>query len=228
MFRYVLRDLVRNPRRTLASVAGIALAVGLFSGIAFFVDSSSAQMTARAVSPVALDMQAALINPLGAPTPAGAGAPPPPSLSQLQADIRAVPGVRVAEAFASVELPAGSVRGAKGPVTGAVTLMGFDASYLQSLSLIHTTTGQFLPGTSLLSQPTTDLAGATPGTTISVTLPGSATPLTLRVGAAADFSQATPLFLSRNPDTQGDFVASPYVVAVDLNTFRDAVLRRRR
>ncbi len=67
MLSYVFKDLVRNPRRTLASVAGVALAVGLFSGIAFFVDSSASQMTARAISPVAIDMQATLSRPLGSP-----------------------------------------------------------------------------------------------------------------------------------------------------------------
>ena len=64
MLSYVLKDLLRNPRRTMASVAGVALAVGLFSGIAFFVDNSSAQMTARAVSPVVIDMQAGGTRPL--------------------------------------------------------------------------------------------------------------------------------------------------------------------
>lgn len=85
MLSYVVKDLLRNPRRTFASVAGVALAVGLFSGIAFFVDSSSAQMTARAVAPVTVDMQAAVTHPLASPlsvseafnpsAPLAAGAP---------------------------------------------------------------------------------------------------------------------------------------------------------
>src|SRR6202171_5166845 len=64
---YTRRDLWRNPRRTLASLAGVVLAVGLFSGIAFFVDSSAATMTAHAVAPVALDMQVDLSAPLAGP-----------------------------------------------------------------------------------------------------------------------------------------------------------------
>ena len=66
MLRYVLRDLIRNPRRTMASVVGVALAVGLFSGIAFFVDSSSTQMTSRAIAPVTIDLQAGITRPLAA------------------------------------------------------------------------------------------------------------------------------------------------------------------
>src|ERR1700736_5329415 len=63
MLRYSLRDLLRNPRRTLASVVGVALAVGLFSSTAFFVDGSAARMTERAIAPVAIDMQAGLTSP---------------------------------------------------------------------------------------------------------------------------------------------------------------------
>ena len=40
--RYVRRDLVRNPRRSLATLAGITLGVGLFSAVLFFIDGSSA------------------------------------------------------------------------------------------------------------------------------------------------------------------------------------------
>ena len=67
MLSFTLRDLIRNPRRTLASVVGVALAVGLFSGIVFFVDSSAASMTQRAVAPVAIDMQAGVTSPMASP-----------------------------------------------------------------------------------------------------------------------------------------------------------------
>jgi putative ABC transport system permease protein len=65
LLRYVWRDLVRNPRRTLASLVGVALGVGLFSGVLFFIDGSGATMTTRAIAPLALDMQVVLTSPLG-------------------------------------------------------------------------------------------------------------------------------------------------------------------
>src|SRR5919109_5696144 len=65
MLRYVWRDLVRNPRRTLATLGGIVLGVGLFSGVLFFIDGSAATMTQRAIAPLALDMQRVLTSPLG-------------------------------------------------------------------------------------------------------------------------------------------------------------------
>jgi putative ABC transport system permease protein len=54
---YAWRDLLRNPRRTLAAMTGVALGVGLFSGVLFFVDGSGATMTRRAIAPLILDMQ---------------------------------------------------------------------------------------------------------------------------------------------------------------------------
>ena len=62
---YVWRDLVRNPRRSLAALTGIALGVGLFSAVLFFIDGSSASMTQRAVAPLPIDMQRVLTAPLG-------------------------------------------------------------------------------------------------------------------------------------------------------------------
>jgi len=54
---YVRRDLVRNPRRTLAALAGVTLGVGLFSSVLFFIDGSGASMTKRALAPLAIDLQ---------------------------------------------------------------------------------------------------------------------------------------------------------------------------
>ena len=63
--RYVWRDLLRNPRRTLTALAGMTLGIGLFSAVLFFIDGSSATMTARAIAPIPIDMQRVLSDPLG-------------------------------------------------------------------------------------------------------------------------------------------------------------------
>jgi putative ABC transport system permease protein len=63
VLRYARRDLLHNPRRTLASLAGVTLGVGLFSGVLFFIDGSGATMTERALAPLALDMQRVLSSP---------------------------------------------------------------------------------------------------------------------------------------------------------------------
>lgn len=65
MLAYVMRDLWRNPRRTLAAMVGTTLGVGLFCAVLFFVDASGATMTARAIAPLTLDLQSVLESPLG-------------------------------------------------------------------------------------------------------------------------------------------------------------------
>lgn len=63
--RYVLADLIRNPRRTLSTMIGVTLGVGLFCGVLFFVDGLSASMTQRAVAPLPIDMQRIVTDPVG-------------------------------------------------------------------------------------------------------------------------------------------------------------------
>jgi len=65
VLRYVWRDLLHNPRRTLASLVGVALGIGLFSGVLFFMDGSGATMTERAIAPLPLDIQRVLTSPAG-------------------------------------------------------------------------------------------------------------------------------------------------------------------
>ena len=64
--RYVRADLLRNPRRTLATMVGVTLGVGLSCAVLFFVDGLSASMTQRAVAPLPIDMQRVLSDPVAA------------------------------------------------------------------------------------------------------------------------------------------------------------------
>lgn len=84
MLSYVWRDLVRNPRRTLASLVGVILGVGLFCGVLFFIDGSGATMTKRAIAPVTLDMQSVLTSPLGRGLELNEQLASPPNLAQGQ------------------------------------------------------------------------------------------------------------------------------------------------
>ena len=63
--RYVWADLVRNPRRTLSTMVGVMLGVGLSCAVLFLVDGLSASMTQRAVAPLPIDMQRVLTDPVG-------------------------------------------------------------------------------------------------------------------------------------------------------------------
>jgi putative ABC transport system permease protein len=63
VLRYAWRDLLHNPRRTLAALVGVTLGVGLLSGVLFFMDGSGATMTKRAIAPLTLDIQRVLTSP---------------------------------------------------------------------------------------------------------------------------------------------------------------------
>jgi putative ABC transport system permease protein len=65
MLLFALRDLWRNPRRTAASLVGVTLGAGLFTGLLVFIDATGATMTKRAIAPLALDIQSVLTTPLG-------------------------------------------------------------------------------------------------------------------------------------------------------------------
>lgn len=101
--RYVLADLLRNPRRTLSTMVGVTLGVGLFCGVLFFVDGLSASMTARAIAPLTIDIQRIVTEGVGGALavtqrfePAGALAPGERSVVELEIrNPSAIPGHEV-------------------------------------------------------------------------------------------------------------------------------------
>jgi len=56
---------MRNPRRTLSTMVGVTLGVGLFCGVLLFVDGLAASMTQRAVAPLPIDMQRIVTERVG-------------------------------------------------------------------------------------------------------------------------------------------------------------------
>ncbi len=77
LVRYVIADLIRNPRRTLSTMVGVTLGVGLFCGVLFFVDGLSASMTARAVAPLPIDIQRIVTERVGGALTLSQGFEPP-------------------------------------------------------------------------------------------------------------------------------------------------------
>lgn len=75
---YLWRELLRNGRRTLASVIGVVLGTGLFAGILFFIDGSGSTLTARALAPLPLDLQVVSTAPLGSAVALRTSAEPGP------------------------------------------------------------------------------------------------------------------------------------------------------
>ncbi|HEY8655374.1 MAG TPA: FtsX-like permease family protein [Candidatus Limnocylindria bacterium] len=227
MRSYSLRSLARQPLRTLASLAGVALAVALFASVAAFVDGSAGLMTARALAPVPIDLQVGLTAPLAATAP---------SLPALRSQVAAIPGITAVDPFASVDLGAGALRaGPTGPTSptspigpisssGSTALLALDPQYLRDFPLIRLTAGTFSAGGAVLSAEAARSLGVTPGGHVAVRIPGLAAPLDLVVTGVADLGAAGPLFTSRSPDTQGEFAPVANVVIVDQATFSGVVV----
>jgi putative ABC transport system permease protein len=81
---YVAKSLWRNPRRALAAIAGVALAVALFADAAFFVDGSAQRLTRRAIADVTIDMQGRVNTPLASTLALAASVSPRPPIAAGQ------------------------------------------------------------------------------------------------------------------------------------------------
>jgi putative ABC transport system permease protein len=339
---YVRRDLLRNPRRTLAALVGVTLGVGLFSGVLFFIDGSGASMTKRALAPLAIDMQRVLASTDGGglglserllPTgPLAAGqrvkvtltvtntgrvpgnevvlndVPPPPltyvqgttmrngqrlgdqgggiplsrgmamvglnlgtvppgrsvtltylarararvdtrslsfrgrfstrenlvptlantslqpSIEQLSAMVRTIPGVAAADRLMFVDLPPGSLSSAGTTIQDTVRVFGFDGRYQQHYPSIRVVSGSLRPGAATLSAETASALAGFPGGGVELRLPGRQTPVHLSVSGVADLSRALPLFYSRKAADLEAFLYLPHTIVVDPSTFEKAII----
>ena len=217
MLSYAVKDLLRNPGRTLAAFAGVALAVALVAATAFFVDASAARMTQRSIAPVTIDMQAVLTTPLAS----GADAL---SIEELSARTLKVPGVVSADPLGAVDLAPGSLRSSSASLGQPLRVMAFNPDYLQHYQLVTISTGQYTADSVLLSADAASALGVTPGQTVTLTVPGRQAPITARVGGIADFSHADALFVSRSPDTQGEIAPVPNVIVLPISTYENTIL----
>src|SRR5258707_10557517 len=103
---YAARLVRRTPGRTVTYLFGLALAVGLFATILFFVDASSRRMTELALAPVQLDM-------------VGHGTTPDFDSAQAAKALTTVDGISAAESAISADFAsAAKVGGAQGSLTG--------------------------------------------------------------------------------------------------------------
>ena len=181
-------------------------------------------ITYRVVSPVAIPVASALsmratVVSAEDPMPASANGLPPVSLSQLASSLSTVSGVATVDQLASVDLPAASLKAGTKAIAQPLRVFAFDPTYLTHYPMVHLTGGSYANGTVLLSPDAALTLGASPGSSISLTVPGRRAPLQLTVGGTADFSRADALFAARSADNQGEFIQVPNVLVVPFSTF---------
>jgi putative ABC transport system permease protein len=165
----------------------------------------------------------ATISTLEMRTPTSAAAPRPTSLGQLAEQVGSLPGVQAADPLVFVDMATGSISAHGTSVPGPTKLFVFNEKYRANYPSIRILDGGFQPGEVLISKETSRTLAVGKGDDVTLTLPGTAAPLTLRVGGITDLSTAQPLFESRQAGSLETFQYVPYTLVVSNKTFRHQV-----
>ena len=177
---YAFRLVLRNPRRTLTYLFGLALAVGLFAGILFFVDATARQMTTHSIAPVKIDYVAR---------------PTKPELSIIDA-ARAIGqqrGVLSADpVFAADFAAAQKVGSAQTTPTGR--LFALPLGYFDHIDVLHMSEGAFTANGAVISEAMAKVQQIKVGDTISVTFAGVPQSAQLPVTGIVNMDGAEALF----------------------------------
>jgi len=162
LIRHAIRLVVREPRRSLAAVVGVAIAAALVTSIVLFGIASGATITRRALAGLPVDAQVEL----------AASTDPETALPIVEAD----PAVRTAipvdlAAFDS----AAADKAGTATQTSAGVLVGIDPGYSAATGLFAQSSGSVSPGSVAISRDLASNLGVVPGDDVTFTLPGGAT-----------------------------------------------------
>ena len=200
---YSWRLVYRNPRRTLTYLFGLAMAVGLFAGILFFVDATTRQMTTLALAPVKLDIVAHATTP-----DVNAG--------DVAAALRAQSSLKQVEAVSAADF-ASAVRVGGTQASAAGRMFAISASYLQSFDLLQISQGSFKPGGALVSEAMAIAQNLRVGDSLQLTFSGINQPIVLPVAGIVDTSGADALFTTA---TEAENAVVADVLFVDIGWFQ--------
>ncbi len=159
--RHAARLVMREPRRSVAALVGVAIASALVTSVLLFGAASSSTVTRRALADLPVDGQVVL----GPQAEAGAAT----------AILKADPAVGTISAFELAHFDSAAMRKA-GTATQTSTgvLIGVDASYTAATGLFGISSGSLAPGQVAISRDLASNLGAVPGDTIAFSLPGGA------------------------------------------------------
>ncbi|MDQ2965323.1 MAG: ABC transporter permease, partial [Chloroflexota bacterium] len=162
VFRHASRLALREPRRTAAAAAGVAIAVALLTSVILFGAASATTATRRALAEVAVDGQAVL-------TPGSDAAAVATTLAADPAVIDVLP-FELAQFDTAVLSKAGAAT-----QTSRGVVVGIDPDYRTRTGLFNVSQGAPAPGALLIGRDLASNLGATVGDTIELTLPGGRT-----------------------------------------------------
>lgn len=202
IIQYAWRLVARNRRRTGTYLFGLALAVGLLSGILFFVDATGREMTATALAPVRLDIIAHGVEPTFDPTTAVAAV-------AAQRGVIGVEPVTTADFSSAVK-----VGGTQPSPVGR--MFALQSSYFDTFDVLQISSGQFAPDSVMVSEAMAIVQKLKVGDSLKVTFDGVDAPVTLPVSGIINMDSADPLFALTN-NAENAIVAD--VVVVDAAWF---------
>jgi putative ABC transport system permease protein len=167
VLRHAARLVVREPRRSLAALVGVAIASALVTSVLLFGAASGSTVTQRALADLPVDGQVVL----------GSNAKTADALAIIKAD----PAVRSVSAFELAHFErAATNKAGTATQTSVGVLVGIDPSYTTTTGLFGLSSGSLEAGQVAISRDLASNLGAVPGDSISFALPGGAS-ITLRV-----------------------------------------------
>jgi putative ABC transport system permease protein len=200
---YAWKLVARNLRRTGTYLFGLALAVGLFAGILFFVDVTTRQMTATALAPVQIDLIAHATSP-------DVNMADVVQNFSTQKEITAVEPVTTADFLSAVKLG-----GTQASPSGR--MFAVSPSYFQSFDILSLSEGSLDPGGVLISEAMAITQNLKVGDQVQFTFAGIDQAVTLPVSGIINMDNADALFATAT-ENENAIVAD--VAFVDINWFR--------
>src|SRR5215213_10538465 len=204
--RYAWKLITRNPRRTATYLFGLALAVGLFAGILFFVDATSREMTATAIAPVRLDI---IVH----------ATKPDVIVTDMLEPIRAQRGISAAEPLAAADFASAQKVGDK-QISPSGRMFVIDPSYFQTFDILQISEGKFEPSGLIVSEAMAIARGLKIGNEVQLTFNGIEKPVILPITGVVNMDNADTLFTVAS-EAENAVVAD--VVFVDTSWFRQTL-----
>jgi putative ABC transport system permease protein len=205
--RYAWRLVIRNPRRTFTYLFGLALSVGLFAGILFFVDATTQQMTNLALAPVKLDLVVHATTP---------------DVNVIEAApvIHSLRGILDAEPVFSADFASASIADSS-QATPSGRMFAVTPSYLQSFDILQMSSGSLDPRGVMISEAMAVSQNMKVGEMLQLSFTGMDDPITLPITGIMNMGNAEALFTT-SIEAENAIVAD--VVFVDINWFKDNLL----